>query len=111
VSAARKPKTRDALVAAAPSGLRRRLFPFTITSPAKGDDLMFDWLKKLFGAFDRQQAAADRAATGIEGIAEDLETVRDALHARLTGTSPAIADDTSSGTGSRRPKLAVRSSS
>jgi hypothetical protein len=73
---------------------------------------MFDWLKILFGAFDRQQAGADRAAAAMEGIAEDLETTRDAIHARLTGTTPAIADDTNSGNGGgRRARLTIRSSS
>jgi hypothetical protein len=70
---------------------------------------MFDWLKKLFGAFDRQHAAADRAASAMEAIAEDLETMRNALRARLTGTSPAIADGTSSAIG-RRARIAVRDS-
>lgn len=44
---------------------------------------MFNWLRKLLGSFDRQQAAADRAAVALEEIALDLESVRDALRVRL----------------------------
>ena len=61
---------------------------------------MFDWLKRLIGTFDRQQAAADRAAVALEAIADDLETLRDGLNAHLAGTLP---DSTT-----RRGKLTVR---
>ena len=53
-----------------------------------------EWLKTLFSRWDRQTAAADRAAVALENIADDLELVRDQLRARLNGTeaAPAIED-------------------
>jgi hypothetical protein len=47
------------------------------------------WLKNLFGSFDRQSVAADRAAKAMEDIATDLEGVRDQLRARLGIEAPA----------------------
>lgn len=44
---------------------------------------MLDWIRKLFGSWDRQGAAADRAAVAMEEIAGMLEGARDALRARL----------------------------
>jgi hypothetical protein len=44
---------------------------------------MFGWLKGLFGSFERQAKAAERAAVALEDIAGDLEGVRDQFRARL----------------------------
>ncbi len=41
------------------------------------------WLKRLFGGMDRSEAASERIATALEGMAADLEAARDALRQRL----------------------------
>jgi hypothetical protein len=41
------------------------------------------WLKKLFHTFDRGEAASDRIADALEGIATDLEAVRSVLRKRI----------------------------
>ena len=44
---------------------------------------MPSWIKYLFGSFDRQQLAADRAAKALEDVADMLESARDQFCARL----------------------------
>ena len=44
---------------------------------------MFGFLKSLLGFSDRAQAASERAATALEGLADDLEAVRGIVRERL----------------------------
>jgi hypothetical protein len=46
---------------------------------------MITWLKRLFGGLDRTEAASERAATAMEGIADLLEQAHVALRQRLQG--------------------------
>ncbi len=63
---------------------------------APENSTMLNWITRLFGSWDRQEKAADRAAVALEDIADDLERVRDTLHARLNGTdAPAIHEERS----------------
>jgi hypothetical protein len=48
---------------------------------------MMNWISRLFGSWDRQQNAADRAAVALEQIAEDLEHIRDTLSLTHTVTT------------------------
>ena len=54
---------------------------------------MFTFLKSLFGKIDRQETAFERAAVAAEGIADDLEKLRDAFRERLD-RSAVLADRT-----------------
>jgi hypothetical protein len=51
---------------------------------------MFDFIRQLFTSWDRQTKATDRAATALEGIADDLEAVRTALRERLAGKAEEV---------------------
>jgi hypothetical protein len=58
---------------------------------------MLNWIRKLITGIDRTEAASERAATAMEGIADLLEQARDALKQRLQGApdqtpAPALPD-------------------
>lgn len=44
---------------------------------------MLSFLSRLFGGLSRVEAASDRVALAMEGIAEDLEQARAALRQRI----------------------------
>jgi hypothetical protein len=48
---------------------------------------MLNWIRKLFTGLDRTEAASDRAALALEGIADLLEQAHVALRQRLVGSS------------------------
>jgi hypothetical protein len=50
---------------------------------------MFHWIKKLFTGLDRTEAASERAAVALEGIADLLEKAHVALQQRLIGSDQA----------------------
>jgi hypothetical protein len=50
---------------------------------------MLIWIKRLFGGFDRTEAASERAAVAMEGIADLLEEAHTALRQRLQGAPEA----------------------
>jgi hypothetical protein len=49
---------------------------------------MLNFLKSLLGMSDRATITADRAAAAIEGLADDLETVRASVRQRLGLVAP-----------------------
>jgi hypothetical protein len=56
---------------------------------------MLSFIRKLFGSMDRGEAASERVAVALEGLAEDVERVRAALRERLgvaelSAASPAL---------------------
>lgn len=58
-----------------------------------------NWLKKLFGMWDRQEAASERAAIALESIAAKLEAADAALGARI---GVPLIEDRSEGNGKRK---------
>jgi hypothetical protein len=44
---------------------------------------MMQWLKRLFGVLDRGNAASERIALALEGMAADLEAARAMLRDRV----------------------------
>jgi hypothetical protein len=50
---------------------------------------MFNFIRKLFGGLDRSEAAAERVALAVEGLAEDLEGLRARVRQRLGLDAPA----------------------
>jgi hypothetical protein len=55
---------------------------------------MFNWIKKLLGGMDRTEAASERAAAAMEGIADLLEKAHLALQQRLgTAEEPAAVEE------------------
>jgi hypothetical protein len=67
------------------------------------------WLKRLFGILDRGDAAAERVAVALEGIAGDLEEVRARLRQRFgledaaPAAVPALALEDHGGNGEAPP--------
>lgn len=44
---------------------------------------MMTWIKRLFGVLDRTDAASERIALAMEGMATDIEAARGMLRDRL----------------------------
>ena len=57
---------------------------------------MFAFLNRLFGKFDRQELAFERAAVAAEEFAADVEKLRDNFRERLNRTAllPEPAEET-----------------
>src|SRR5262249_25519454 len=67
--------------------------PSSLRSPT-GETLMFNWIKKVIGGMDRTEAASERAAVALEGIADLLEKAHLALQQRLgAADEPAAVEE------------------
>jgi hypothetical protein len=72
---------------------------------------MFHWIKKLFTGLDRTEAASERAAVAMEGIADLLKQAHVALRERLAGPAdsqptPALEGQESASARNGRKKIA-----
>jgi hypothetical protein len=68
---------------------------------------MFQWIKKLIGGMDRTEAASERAAVAMEGIADLLEKAHLALQQRLGAAAETPAIEEAPRNGRKRIKAAA----
>lgn len=75
---------------------------------------MFQLIRRLFGWTDRAEAAGERIAVALEGLAGDVESMRAAFRARIgaeevvTLPAPKAAEEEPGRNGAGRRKAAAR---